>query len=141
MKNTNRLFFAAVISSVVGVGTVAVAHPGGFGFGDGPHRGEMKQEMLEKFDANKDGKLDDTEREAAFTEMKAKREAKRAELTAQFDTNKDGKLDDTERQAMHASKAKERFAQIDTNKDGSISFEEFQAAGPKRHGRGGPRGR
>ena len=49
-----------------------------------------------KFDANKDGKLDDNERAT----MKAEHEARRAEMLQRFDTDKDGKLSDSEREAM-----------------------------------------
>jgi hypothetical protein len=52
--------------------------------------------MLEKFDANKDGNLDDNEREA----MKAQHKAHREEMLQRFDTDKDGELSDSERDAM-----------------------------------------
>ena len=66
----------------------------------------LRERLLEKFDTNKDGRLDDEERAAAqkfaaehgFTpegEM-------RAELFARFDRDKDGTLDETERRAMIA---------------------------------------
>jgi len=44
-----------------------------------------KAELLAKFDTNKDGKLDDTERAAA-------KDARAAERFKQLDTNGDGKL-------------------------------------------------
>lgn len=44
-----------------------------------------KARMLEKFDTNKDGTLDDTERAAA-------KEARATEMFQKLDTNKDGKL-------------------------------------------------
>jgi Ca2+-binding EF-hand superfamily protein len=54
--------------------------------------------MLEKFDTNKDGSLDDNEREA----MKAQHEAHREEMLQRFDSDKDGKLSDSERDAMRS---------------------------------------
>ncbi len=62
-----------------------------------------KAKCLEKFDTNKDGQLDDQEKEA----MKAAREARRAEHRAKFmekfDTNKDGQLDEQEKEAVKAA--------------------------------------
>ncbi len=58
--------------------------------------------MLEKFDANKDGQLDEQEKAA----MKAAREARHAEMKQKmlekFDANKDGQLDEQEKAAMKA---------------------------------------
>ncbi len=69
-----------------------------------PHgpRGDMHKHMLEKFDANKDGQLDEQEKAA----MKAAREARHAEMKQKmlekFDANKDGQLDEQEKAAMKA---------------------------------------
>lgn len=48
---------------------------------------------LEKYDANKDGKLDEAE-------TKTMREARQKEMLEKYDTDKDGKLSDEERKAM-----------------------------------------
>lgn len=65
-------------------------------------RAEFEKKLLEKFDANKDGQLDEQEKEA----MKAAHEARRAEfekkLLEKFDANKDGQLDGQEKEAMKA---------------------------------------
>lgn len=62
--------------------------------------------LMEKFDTNKDGQLDDQEKEA----MKAAFEARKAEfekrMLEKFDANKDGKLDDQEKAAMREEFAK-----------------------------------
>jgi hypothetical protein len=58
----------------------------------GPRGEGMRAQMLEKYDANKDGKLDESERET----MRKEREA---EMVKRFDKNGDGKLDDAEREA------------------------------------------
>lgn len=93
--------------------------------------------MLQKFDANKDGKLDDAEKAKARESMRAMHAQKKAQRLAQFDANKNGALDPAEKQAMHDKRATERFAQLDTNKDGKITLDEFKAG---KHGRMGKRG-
>jgi hypothetical protein len=66
----------------------------------------MKAKFMEKFDADKDGKLSDAEKEAVKAEMKAKFEAKKAEMKAKFmekfDADKDGKISDAEKEAIKA---------------------------------------
>ncbi len=103
---------------------------------DGPmdsHRAAMR----EKFDTNKDGKLDDAERAKLHEAMKAMHDKRRAEALAQFDTNKDGKLDDSEREAMRNARIEKRFAMLDLNKDGAITLDEMKAAKPHHGGRFG----
>ena len=99
-------------------------------------RGEARQRVLEKFDADKDGKLSESERAAAKAACKARFEEKKQ----QFDTDGDGKLNDTERDAARAAcsaKLKEKhpelFAKIDTDGNGEISREEGKAAREQRH--------
>src|SRR5262249_30102507 len=85
------------------------------------------KELIQKFDKNGDGKLDNAER----AQMKAALEAKRTEhhkaMLAKYDTNKDGKLDDAERKAMRDARLTERFKAMDTNGDGKLTLEEFKA--------------
>ena len=105
---------------------------------DGQHghqRGEVRQKILEKFDADKDGKLSDSERAAAKAACKTRFEEKKK----QFDTDADGKLNDAEREAARAAysaKLKEKhpdlFAKIDSDHDGAISREEGKAAREQR---------
>jgi EF-hand domain pair/EF hand len=96
--------------------------------------GPMMRMALEKFDANKDGKLDDAERKA----MKADRFKK-------LDGNGDGKILKGEfpaaMEAMREQNKRERmnalFDAMDKNKDGAVSageFEDFQFKG-KRGGK------
>lgn len=95
------------------------------GPGGGAHH--LPPELLERFDSNADGKLDETERAA----LKAHFEAKRAAFIKQYDTDGDGKLNEDERTAMKASireqleavkaEAIERF---DTDGDGKLNQEE-----------------
>jgi hypothetical protein len=116
------------------VGGVGVAAAQGWNGGD-------KAAKLQKYDANGDGKLDDGERAKMHADMKAKREAMKADMLAKYDINKDGKLDKTERAVMINDKAEAAFKKADTNGDGQISLTEFkqfrQAEHGMRHGRGG----
>lgn len=79
---------------------------------DGKHHGELKAKLLEKFDANHDGKLDESERAAAKAAMKEHRGEHKGELKAKllekFDANHDGKLDESERAAAKAAMKEHR---------------------------------
>jgi hypothetical protein len=138
MLNKVKLVIATSIALVGGVAGFAAADRGG------DDHGAMK----EKFDTNKDGKLDDAERAKAREAFGAMREAKKKEMLATFDTNKNGTLEDAEKQAMHDARAQERFTALDTNRDGKLTIEEFKAGmkdrdhdhGQGRMGRGKHRG-
>ena len=135
------LFIAAPL--VAGATTYAVAQPGG-----GSDVGHGKPEMIQKFDKNGDGKLDDAERADKKAAFAARRAEHKQQMLAKFDKNGDGKLDDAERAQMKAAfaaerdaKLAERFAAMDKNGDGRLSLDEFKAGdretGNHRHGRGG----
>lgn len=68
------------------------------------------KETLAKYDANKDGSLDDTEMAAWKADIAAKSKATREENLAKYDTNKDGKLDETEKAARKADDNAEKAA-------------------------------
>jgi Ca2+-binding EF-hand superfamily protein len=78
---------------------------GGQGFGGqstgGSATGEMPipPEMIKKFDKNKDGKLDDTEKKAAYAAMNAQGKSRTQLLKEKLDTNGDGKIDEAEKKA------------------------------------------
>jgi len=68
------------------------------------------KETLEKYDANKDGSLDDTEMAAWKADIAAKAKATKEENLAKYDTNKDGKFDETEKAARKADEDAEKAA-------------------------------
>ena len=78
-------------------------------------RAAMKEKILEKYDSNSDGKLDETERAAAKAGAKDRRQARVEKLK---------------------SEKPELFAKIDANSDGKISKDEAQAARKARAGKG-----
>jgi len=63
------------------------------------------KETLEKYDANKDGTLDESEKAAWNADIAAKTKATKEANLAKYDLNKDGKLDDSEKAAMKADEA------------------------------------
>jgi Ca2+-binding EF-hand superfamily protein len=90
---------------------------------EGGGKAEAKKKLLEKYDANGDGQLDNSERAAARQDMAKKKRGKkgpgaagpgvggisreeREMLTQRFDADGDGKLNDEERAAMQAELAK-----------------------------------
>lgn len=112
------LITAVAIAGLLGLGTIAVAD-----HHKGPHgkMGEKFTQLLEKFDSNDDGMLDETERESA-------RLAKFTEI----DADGNGSLTEDEIVAHLSAKMLERvnrhFAEHDTDGSGEISVEEFETA-------------
>lgn len=96
----------------------------------------LPPEVIEKFDKDGDGKLNEEEREAAKQAMKEKHEAHKKEILAKYDTDGDGELSEDERKAMWKDKAKE----FDKDGDGELSDEEKKAMREALEKRGGPRG-
>ncbi len=71
-------------------------------------RGERRQQVLAKFDADKDGKLNETERDAARAAFSARLKEKHPELFARIDTNGDGTLSREEAKAARAQRHERR---------------------------------
>ncbi len=64
----------------------------------------------EKYDADKDGKLNDEEKAAAKQAARDKAKATHEANLAKYDANKDGKLDDEEKAKKHADEQAEKDA-------------------------------
>jgi hypothetical protein len=129
-----KLGMIAGLVGILGAGVVGVAVAGG-GKGRGMHH---KKAMMEKFDADKDGKLDDDEKaalKAAMEKRRAEMEKRHAEreqaMLEKYDANDDGKLDDAERAEAREDRLVERFTEMDTDGDGVLSFDEFKAGKEK----------
>lgn len=106
-----------------------------------PERGERKvpPAILEKFDANKDGKLDEAERKAARMAGEEAMKARKAEMLKKFDKDGDGKLSEEEEAAMKEERKKMMLEKFDKDGDGELNDEEKAAMrkAMMEHGRPG----
>jgi Ca2+-binding EF-hand superfamily protein len=103
-----------------------------------PELNPRQRELLEKFDQNHDGRIDDQEKLAARSYMRGKSgggpQERYKKALKLFDKDGDGKLNETER--AEAEKAREEFqanreavlAKFDANKDGVLNDEERASA-------------
>lgn len=90
---------------VLGMALAATAARAEDGQGEGngrpchkPHP-KLREKILEKFDADGDGQLNEAEREAAKAAMQERRGERHERLMEKFDANGDGQLDDAEKAA------------------------------------------
>ena len=93
--------------------------------------GAQRVQVKEKFDTNKDGKLDKSERTAMKSAWKNRKGKRHAKMLEKFDADKDGKLSDSEKaEARKAFKIRhaEKVAKYDANKDGKLDDTERAAA-------------
>lgn len=102
MKTQLPRYLAAACATLAFTCTVA--------FADDPkpepkEKGPSKAD-LKRYDANSDGKLDETESAKMKADKDAKREAEKKARLEKYDTNKDGKVDKTEAEAEKADKEK-----------------------------------
>jgi 5-hydroxyisourate hydrolase-like protein (transthyretin family) len=135
-----KMKIAIVLVGSLVAGAVGVAGAQGF---SAATRGPDRAQVLQKYDTNKDGKLDDQEKATMKADFQAKREEMKKEMLAKYDTNKDGKLDQSEREVARKDKLAEEFKKLDTDGNGQLSLSEFQAAkfGGGHHGKFGRQGR
>jgi Ca2+-binding EF-hand superfamily protein len=89
---------------------------------------EKRAELLEKFDTDKDGKLDEEERKAA-------RAAFKEEFMKKFDTNGDGEISDEEREEAKKKRKEMILERFDEDGDGELSEEERKKARAAFHER------
>ena len=141
-NNTMKTTPLIMIAAAIGLSGAAHAEEG-----KGPRKPhKIPPEILEKFDADKDGKLDEEERKAAKA-ARGDMEAKfRQEMLEKFDVDGDGKLNDEEKAAMREGVKKKMLEKFDKDGDGELSEEEraemrkamaHRPGGPKKpHGKG-----
>lgn len=122
------------LKMILASSVLCVAAAGGLALAKGGHHGK-KAELMQKFDANGDGALDDAERAKLKEAFSAKRAERKAQALARFDADRDGELSAGERAAMKEQRAADHFAKLDANGDGKLSLEEFKAG--RMFGRGG----
>jgi Ca2+-binding EF-hand superfamily protein len=125
---TKTLLVSSALVALVGTAALAGHHKGG-------HRddGPRAERMMERLDADKDGRIT---REEMITTAKAR-------FTAR-DKDADGVISAEDREAFRAERRAERratrFETIDADSDGVISKDEFVAFQPERGERRGMRG-
>jgi Ca2+-binding EF-hand superfamily protein len=108
---------------------------------------EARKKFMEKYDTNKDGKLDDKEKAAVHKEWSARRDAWRKEIMKKYDKNEDGELDEKEKAAMRKAyedrmkKMREEWPERvvdhvlkhqDKNEDGKLNADEVSERGRAR---------
>lgn len=118
MRNKTRLALAAIALSTLGIGaltTAAFADRAGWGGG----HGGMLRHMMQRYDANKDGKL--TQQEI---------DANRTEWFGRFDTDKNGSLSLKEFEALWLEANRQdmirEFQELDPNGDAALSLDEYK---------------
>ncbi len=73
-----------------------------------PHGNPHHAAFLEKFDTNKDGRIDEQEKEALRAAFEARKAEFQKKILEKYDANKDGQLDEQEKAAAKADFHKDR---------------------------------
>ena len=101
-------------------------------------RDAREKENLEKYDADKDGKLNDEERKKMESENPRRGFFQPdTETLKKFDKDGDGKLSEEERTAWREAREKETLAKYDADKDGKLNDEERKKMESENPRRGG----
>jgi Ca2+-binding EF-hand superfamily protein len=82
---------------------------------------KLPPEIIEKFDKDGDGKLNEEERAAARAVREEMMKNRKKEMLEKFDTNKDGSLDDTEKAAAKEAHKQMALEKFDKDGDGELS--------------------
>ncbi|MFD2257671.1 hypothetical protein ACFSSA_13390 [Luteolibacter algae] len=136
MKTKSIIVIAAALG-IIGTAGAQGSKPERKGGGHTP-----PPEVIEEFDKDGDGKLNEEERQAARAAHKEMMEARKKEVLKKFDADKDGKLNESEKEAMKAEHKKRMLEKFDTDKDGELNDDEKKAMREEMQNRpGGPRGK
>ena len=102
---------------------------------EGKGKGSPPQRILEKFDTDGDGKLNDSEKSELKKAITQRRGENQAKMLKRFDSDNDGTLSTEEKKAAIPTIKKERKAiheaalkQFDKDGDGKLSPEEREGA-------------
>lgn len=107
---------------------------------DRPER-KLPPEILEKFDKDGDGKLNEEERAAAKAAREEMMEARKKEMLGKFDKDGDGELNGEEKEAMKEGRKKMMLEKFDKDGDGKLNdAERAEMRKVMQHRPGGPRG-
>ncbi|WP_404309553.1 EF-hand domain-containing protein [Neorhodopirellula lusitana] len=88
--------------------------------------------LLEKFDTDKDGQLNDAEKAVVLGKVKEYTDAKEADALKKFDADKDGRLNADEQAARNKAELEAEIAiydSFDKDGDGKVSTAERKAGG------------
>ena len=126
MKITQLMLTGAIATLACSM-TATVYAEGGKGRGGD----RLPPEILEKFDADDDGKLSEDERKAMRAAIEERRKAHKAKILERFDADNDGKLSEDEKKAAReAAKAQREeiraavLKKFDANGNGKIDDDE-----------------
>ncbi len=133
--DARTLSLLAIAATLGFVSTPGLAKPA-----DGEdQRSSRHARIVERFDTNGDGVIDDSEKPAirkARKERRGKRHGQRHQrILKQFDTNGDGQLDEQERAAARESRRAKMLKHFDANGDGVLDRDERKTARKARRHR------
>lgn len=111
-RSIKVLFIAAALGALSSV--AAAGSPYG---ARGQCRAAREAKLLPTYDANKDGQLDQGERQRIWQDRKAQR-------LARYDADRNGELSEAEFAKMKRERVAEKMAKLDLDRDGAISRQE-----------------